>query len=123
MHVQIGISQCACLSELMTRPWNTRPSCRVISTLGRCILPFTPFRVSAAADTICALVRIVPSGSSMSPLPLGHDPCSQHSSMVRHRMFVKSQDRERHTTASCSKQRQVSSDDVGDAPADRTAGE
>ena len=86
MHVQITISQCACLSELITRPWNTRPSCRVISTLGSCILPFTPFRLSAAADTICALVRIVPSGSSMSPLPLGHGTCNQHSPLVRHKI-------------------------------------
>ena len=99
MHVQIIISQCTCLSELITRPWNTRPSCRVISTLGSCILPFTPFRLSAAADTICALVRIVPSGSSMSPLPLGHGPCSQHSSLMRHKMLVKSRNREsRHAS-------------------------
>ena len=37
--------------------------------------PLTPRLVSAAADTICALVRIVPSGSSMSPLPLELRPC------------------------------------------------
>lgn len=61
------------LSALTTRPSKTRPSCSATCTVGCAArLPPPPCRrCGDASATICAFVRIVPSGSSITPLPLG----------------------------------------------------
>lgn len=73
----------------MTRPSKTRPSCSATCTVGcAALLPPPPCRRCCdASATICAFVRMVPSGSSITPLPLGA-PCSPKP-LICHTQFLR----------------------------------
>lgn len=65
------------LSLLMTCPSKTRPSCSATCTTGVLALvpAMPPSRSADASATMCAFVRMVPSGSKITPLPLDA-PCA-----------------------------------------------